>query len=371
MNSKIIFVNATALTSGGGLSTLKQFIQNIPINQKNTYYIFCSDYSLEKDYPKSNIEYVYPNYKVGMKRIYWDFYGLKKWSYNKKIIPDLIISLQNTTIRFNNKNIPQISYIMQAIPFVNKKWNLFNKQERTLWFYRNIYPLFMSMYLGEKHYVVTQSKWIKEEFSKKFKFPLEKIFPIRPIINLDKPTTKKDLDKNNFNIFCPSSAFVYKNNIEIVNALIYLKSINQDISKFKIYITLKEEDDPTLYHTIIENNINNNFSFIGRISYDEMLSYYTECDVVVFPSYLETFGLPLLEAASFGKAIIASNEGYAKEVIGNYSGSKLLDINSPQKWGESLILEYNERNSYDTYTANFKESWDDMFILIDRIISKS
>ena len=363
-----IFINATALTSGGGLVTLKQFLNNIPDEPNYLYYIFCSVDSLIDEHQQKNIKFILPKYKKGLARIYWDMIGLKRWSQYNDATPDLIISLQNTTIYFNNDTIPQISYVMQAIPFVNKKWNIFDKSERILWFYKNIYPFFMSMHLGENHFVVTQSKWIKSEFAKKFNFPLEKIFAIRPIINISESSEKQVFDKNKYNIFCPSSPFVYKNNIEIANALLFLKNINHDISKFKVYITFEEKDDTKLHESILTNGLENNFSFIGRITYDTMLKYYNGCNLVVFPSYLETFGLPLLEAASFGKPILCSNEAYAMEVIEEYDGAKQLDINSPELWGMSLLNEYNTKKSYKKYKADFKESWSDFFKLIKNIV---
>ena len=363
-----IFVNATALVSGGGLVTLKQFLDSIPIEDNYIYYIFCSIKNLESEYKQDNIKFIFPKYKKGLARIYWDMIGLKRWAKTKNINPKLVISLQNTTILFDN-SVPQISYIMQAIPFVHKKWNLFNKSERILWFYKNIYPFFMSINLGENHFVVTQSRWIKYEFSKKFNFPLEKIFAIRPIINLSKSTDKHEFSKNTYNIFCPSSPFVYKNNIEIANALIYLKNNNYDISMFKVYITFEDQDDTLLNEIILKNNLKNNFIFVGRLEYKIMLKYYNGCDLVVFPSYLETFGLPLLEAASFGKPILATKEKYAIEVISNYNGAKLLNINSPEEWGKALLNESNERKIYNKYIANFHESWNNFFVLIKNIIN--
>jgi len=370
LSRKIIFVNATALISGGGLSTIKQFLENIPEDINFNYIIFCSDKSLERDFNKINTQYVFPKYKTGLSRIYWDMFGLKQWSHDNGLRPDLIISLQNTTINFDNESIPQISYVMQAIPFVNKKWNLFKKNERTLWFYKNIYPYFMSMFLGKKHFVVTQSKWIRSEFSNKFNFPIEKIFPIRPIVNLSELSVKKEFPNDEFTIFCPSSPFIYKNNVEIANALIYLNSHKKNISKFKIYITFDKGSDKELLNIIIKYKLEKNFSFIGRITYNEMLSYYNGCNLVVFPSYLETFGLPLLEAASFGKPIIAANEDYAQEVIGNYEGAKLLKIHSPEKWGKAILNESNNSMIYNKYKANFKESWKYFFELIENILNK-
>ena len=363
-----IFVNATALTSGGGLVTLRQFLDNIQPKDDCFYYVFCSVNYLPSMYKKDNVKFIFPKYRKGVARLYWDYIGLKRWSVSNYTVPDLVISLQNTTIFFD-KHTPQISYIMQSIPFVDKQWNVFNKRERILWFYQNIYPFFMGLNLGENHYVVTQAKWIKDKFSIKFNFPLERIFPIRPIVNISLNEEKQKFNMGEYNVFLPSSPFVYKNNVEVANALIYLKSINQDISKFKIFVTFENKDDVDLHNVIGLNNLENNFLFIGRLMYKEMLKYYNGCDLVIFPSYLETFGLPLLEAAAFGKPLVCANESYAKEVIGNYSGATLLDVNSPNKWGESILENFKTRKKYNKYTADFKESWGDFFKLIKDIIN--
>lgn len=368
---KVIFVNATALTSGGGLSTIRQFLENIPVDNDMLYYIFCSDNTLESQYTYTNIKYVYPKYKTGFSRLYWDYFGLKKWSQKNMIKPDLIISMQNTTIRFDNEKIPQISYVMQAIPFVKYVWSFFDRQERTLWFYKNIYPFFMSRFLNENHWIVTQSKWIKYEFAKKFNFPLERIFSIRPFIKLNFTDKKLSLEENIYHIFCPSSAFKYKNNIEIVNALFFLKHNNRLIKDMKIYITINELDDIKFLEKINQCELQQYFVFLGRISYEEMLSYYNSVDLVVFPSYLETFGLPLLEAASFGKPILVANEPYAQEVIGNYKGAILLDIFNSKMWGDAIEVQSKTRILYDKYEAKFEDSWEDFFKLVQDILDKN
>jgi len=41
----------------------------------------------------------------------------------------------------------------------------------------------------------------------------------------------------------------------------------------------------------------------------------------LFPSYIETFGLPLIEAAAFGLPIGVANEAYAHEVLKGYNRS--------------------------------------------------
>jgi len=337
------------------------------LDEEYIYYIFCSVEYLPDIYKKKNINFIFPRYKTGLFRLYWDYLGLKKWSVSNNIIPSLIVSLQNTTIIFD-KETPQISYIMQSIPFVDVSWNVFNKTERQLWFYKNIYPFFMGLNLSQDHYVVTQAKWIKEKFSKKFNFPMNRIYPIRPIVKIGSSNNKQKFNRDEYNIFCPSSPFIYKNNVEIANALGYLRSKNQDISNLRVFITFECKDDIELTEVINRHNLERNFVFTGRLTYEDMLKYYNGCDLVVFPSYLETFGLPLLEAAAFGKPLLCANEAYAMEVIDDYEGAKLLVINNPKLWGESILDNYKNKKQYNQYTAQFKESWNDFFKLIKDII---
>ena len=53
----------------------------------------------------------------------------------------------------------------------------------------------------------------------------------------------------------------------------------------------------------------------GRVSDDEMVQLYNLCDLYVFPSLYEGFGLPVLEAMSCGAAVIGANTSSLPEVI--------------------------------------------------------
>ena len=137
---KVIFVNNPAAINGGALTILKQFIIYVAKKYSDRYkfYIFCT--ADLKEFECENIKII-DNIK-GKKwidRVYWDIIGLKRWSKNNNIDPDIIISLQNTGIG-SFKNVKQIIYLHQSLPYYsNVKWNPFAKAERKYWFYRYIY----------------------------------------------------------------------------------------------------------------------------------------------------------------------------------------------------------------------------------------
>ena len=57
--------------------------------------------------------------------------------------------------------------------------------------------------------------------------------------------------------------------------------------------------------------------FLGRVPDDDLPSLYSLCDLFVFPSLYEGFGLPPLEAMACGKPVVCSNTSSLPEVVGD------------------------------------------------------
>ncbi|MBT4917107.1 glycosyltransferase family 4 protein [Candidatus Peregrinibacteria bacterium] len=57
----------------------------------------------------------------------------------------------------------------------------------------------------------------------------------------------------------------------------------------------------------------------GHITEGEKASYYRHADMFVYPSIYEGFGLPPLEAMSYGIPVVCSTGGSLKEIFGNHS----------------------------------------------------
>jgi glycosyltransferase involved in cell wall biosynthesis len=55
--------------------------------------------------------------------------------------------------------------------------------------------------------------------------------------------------------------------------------------------------------------------YLGKIRYDQVKQVIAEASVCIFPSYAEALPVSWLEAMSMGKAIVASNIGWANEMI--------------------------------------------------------
>jgi glycosyltransferase involved in cell wall biosynthesis len=87
----------------------------------------------------------------------------------------------------------------------------------------------------------------------------------------------------------------------------------------------KQSNQPLL-ETVIE---------LGRVTDVELVEAYRRCDMVVFASLYEGFGLPILEAQAMGRPVITSNFGAMREAAGD--GALLVDPYSVEAIREAVL----------------------------------
>ena len=84
--------------------------------------------------------------------------------------------------------------------------------------------------------------------------------------------------------------------------------------------------------------------FTGHISDDTLLKLYNLCQLFVFPSLFEGFGLPILEAMSCGTPAIGSNSTSIPEVIGR--ADALFDPTDPASIAAKIIEVLQDSSFY-------------------------
>lgn len=311
-----IIVNATSLKYGGALTILKEYFEKAEKDFKNQYIFFVDeqtglkDIKNEKD--KNIILYNQEN-RFYKNKFYWNLFGFSKmikknWSEDKIII----FSLQNFH-PFGTKKIPKIVYLHQAIPFFDYKWGFFNKEERVFWFYKNIYVHLILKSLKDSEYSIVQTRWLKKKLllkNQNFNIKVE-----RPNINeiFTKIESKcvKQIDSEGLVLFYPAAPNKYKNHYFLF--LVLNKIIEVD-KNYKLYLTFNPSKE--IYDVLKKLNIEKNVIFLGNLSLNEIKYCYEKADIVLFPSLIESFGLPLIEAKEFKKKIIVNNIELYKEVVG-------------------------------------------------------
>jgi glycosyltransferase involved in cell wall biosynthesis len=355
-----IVINATALGSSGALTILEQFIEAIPAD--NHEYVVFINSGVKLIISQDNIRLVNKDVKSFRKRFIWDTFGIKNWLREHKVLPLATISLQNTNFR-TKRNIPNFIYYHQSIPFFGATWNPFCVAERELWFYKNIYPFFVRLFINKKTEVFVQSTFIKESFAKYFDFPLNKIHIISPRINLPAlvKSNEPSLDRNQLNLFYPATTFVYKNHSTILKALSRLDKKFQQ--KITLHLTC-EKNDLKIKSDVEE--IQFKINFMGKIDFARVQQMYNETDALLFPSFIETIGLPLIEAASYGMKIIVSDLPYSREVLFDYEGVVFVPYNDARLWSDQIMKLLDLKGQrFSPLKLEQSDSWKELFRIVE------
>ena len=100
---------------------------------------------------------------------------------------------------------------------------------------------------------------------------------------------------------------------------------DSNINDYKIIFTLngdENKDIKELYDKV--NKYNLPIEFVGRLKRDEVFNLYTK-SYLLFPSYIETFGLPMLEAKLHKTIILASDKAFSHEILDDYKNAYFFD----------------------------------------------
>jgi glycosyltransferase involved in cell wall biosynthesis len=90
--------------------------------------------------------------------------------------------------------------------------------------------------------------------------------------------------------------------------------------QYNLYIAGQDHED---YAEMIRQRITNekieNAFLIGTVNTEEKIWLYKNCKAFLFPSLFEGFGLPVIEAMSFGKPVFSSPKTSLSEIGGKYA----------------------------------------------------
>ena len=127
----------------------------------------------------------------------------------------------------------------------------------------------------------------------------------------------KQYDSLGVDILAVSDIYVQKNYYNLIRSFKILLKKRPKLRLIIIGDTIDHGYQKKLNTLIDELKIKKKVIFKGRVENEELIKYYKNCRVFVFPSLVETFGNTLLEAMSFGKAIACSETAAMPEVLGD------------------------------------------------------
>lgn len=332
---KNILVLATASRTGGALTIFLQFIDAVRAARTGDRYFIFADPEMPQP-PADGITYI-PYNTAGWRRVFFDVAGFRRAVKRLGVRPDLIVSFQNTGVRY--AGVPQVIYFHNLLPLVPCRWSPFRKAERTLFFYSALYPAYVRLLLRKDAEVVVQANFLKALFEKRFRHDAARVHVLPPPARLPDTATiaPYPFEPGKRHFLYPAAAHGYKRHDTLIEMLRILWARDEQTAQnVCLHLTVSPDERPALTDWITAHALQDHILLHGALPYETILSMYASADGLLFPSELETLGLPLLEAAAFGLPVLVADLPYAREALAGYEGATFLSPARPQDWAKAL-----------------------------------
>jgi glycosyltransferase involved in cell wall biosynthesis len=120
--------------------------------------------------------------------------------------------------------------------------------------------------------------------------------------------------------FSPKPVFLFvgslatrKGLLQLLEACVVLK--NEGIENYSLVIVGDGPQKESLEEFSKVHDLTNNIHWIGKLDYGQLGLYFSQADAFILPTLEDTWGVVVLEAMAFGKAILCSEKAGASELV--------------------------------------------------------
>ena len=312
-----IVVNDIAASEGGALTILKSFYDFVSQLDDGNEWIFLLGGPVVKATPRiRTIEF--PKVKAShLRRLVFDLFTGRRLI--RRLRPDVVFSLQNTFTYW--LKCPQVIYVHQPLPFQDvKRYSLLRPEERSAALIQHGLGLVIRRSIATSDHTIVQTNWMREAVLEQVAIEPDRITNVLPDFE-DLSGFASDVPASAGSFFYPTSASTYKNNGLVCEASRLLKK--RGVHDVTVEITA---DPPAGCPEIVA---------LGRIPRAEVLIKLAR-STLIFPSLIETYGLPLAEARALGSLVLAADLPYAREVLDGYENAYFFDPMSPKELADLM-----------------------------------
>lgn len=301
--------------------------------------------------PKSRKSYFY--------RIYYEYIYFKKFAIKNDV--SFWLSLHDMTPSVGK--IPQAVYCHNPSPFNSLNFKDIFVQP-TQFFFRLFYKFIYQINIKKNRYIIVQQLWMKNKFVEMFNLNEDKVIIAPPQYTNIPAKYLKIKEMNNMKtFFFPTFPRPFKN-VELICEAAKLVIEHND--NFRVVITIDGSENKYSESIVKSYKDISNIKFIGLIKREEVYDYYSNVDCLIFPSKLETWGLPISEFKQFNKQMLVSDLAYAKETVGRYDLVNFFNIDDSIQLSKLMIDFLENKLVCDkTYDINYKQpyvlGWGELF----------
>ena len=358
-----IVLSGVNLFEGGPLSVYYDALSALSENFSKDYEVIALVHSKDL-FDIHNVRFIeYPEVRGSwIHRLYFEYSVLRKLS--RELDAYLWVSLHDIT--------PPVNATIQAVychnpsPFFVLRWRdvIYDSRHAAfVLFYRFLYRI----NIHRNTYVIVQQQWLRHMFRKLYH--LDNVIVAHPVADTS-PTPPIESDKvmgrhsARFTFFFPAYPRVFKNAEVLLEAARLLEA-----HPIELWLTFSKSDGRYARSLVRRYGKLPNVQFLGRLTRAQVFERYKAADCLVFPSLLETWGLPISEFKATGKPMLLADLPYAHETVGTYQNVAFFDPYSSQELsilmktlssGELHFSGSEEQAIRPPFAAN----WHDLFELL-------
>lgn len=351
---KKIVISAINIRCGGTLSVLNDFMSHLLQYKKDNKIdmeitLLCHSKKILK-FNINDINII--TYKLSIKsyffRLYYEYIGF--YFLSKKINPDIWFSLHD--ISPNVVAAKKFVYCHNPSPFRKSNIKLLFLSWKEFIFSK-LYKYLYKINIRKNTGVIVQQHWIAEKFEELFSLNRKNLIVAKP--NFNNPVCISSNIKNQITRFIyPSLPRTFKN-FEIIFEAV--KILNQDFcGKFEVDITITGNENRYAKLLFYKYRKIPSVNWIGYIERESLINSYDHYNALIFPSKIETFGMPIQEFKYTGNTILVSNLPYAYETIQLYQKAMFFDPNDPVELKNKMISVIKNKEIYEMASLNYKKN---------------
>jgi glycosyltransferase involved in cell wall biosynthesis len=356
-----IVLSGVNFTEMGPISVFREAIASLAETYSGSYDIIALVHNKALfDIP--NVTYFgYPDIKSSwFRRLGFEYCECR--AISEAIKPDLWFAMHDITPNVRAK--VRAVYCHNPSPFYR-----FTAKEAILdWKFGLFTLLYRYLYginIKSNDFVVVQQDWMRSEFQSRYGVrnvvvAHPSVEPLAMRISADSPAPPS----SPYRFFYPAYPRTFKNMEQILNAARRLE--RGGFNQFEVWLTMDGSETPYAAKIVREFSDLTTVKWLGLLPRTEVIRLYGEADCLIFPSKLETWGMPITEFKTTEKPILAADLPYAHETVGEYGKVAFFEIDDDAPLaammqqaatGKEIFGPAEEMPIDQPFSRNWRELW--------------
>jgi glycosyltransferase involved in cell wall biosynthesis len=197
-----------------------------------------------------------------------------------------------------------------------------------------LYRFLYEINIRSNNFVVVQQDWLRREF--KSRYGIRNIVVAHPSVDhlvipeVTSPTSSGTL----YRFFYPAYPRTFKNMEQLLKAAQRLE--RDGFNRFELWLTVNGTETSYAAQLVRDFASLTTVRWLGLLPRSKVMQLYAQADCLLFPSKLETWGMPITEFKATGKPILAADLPYAHETVGTYAQAAFFPIGNDAQLSDMM-----------------------------------